>query len=290
MPRTLVKHGTNAGYRAELVTDTVCSRCQNAHRVFQTQYSRASRAAGIKYAGNQVIDHLYGTSSYPKQGGHTAGARVTVPLSASDFTLTSEPAGTEPQQAAPAGSGPSLADRIRALAVGSPDNEYVEETETPDYISASGIDPDPEPADTDYARVADDSADYVINAAGMAKIEDTLGTYLSVFGITFEMIDPYCGPVLAENMHNIVVKWSKVIARYPKAADIFMNEKGGIIMLWIGAIQATWPVLFAMYEHHLSKNVQTSGGNIFRREGSGIRPNDPMQPPMPDDFNYSARG
>ena len=57
MPKTLVKHGTNAGYRAELdLGGDPCIRCRNARRVFQTQYTKAGRAKGLKYSGDQVLD------------------------------------------------------------------------------------------------------------------------------------------------------------------------------------------------------------------------------------------
>lgn len=294
MPRKLVKHGTNSGYRAEIgAGNDPCTRCQNAHRVFQTQYSRSAKAAGIKYRGDQVIDHLYGTSTHAKQNRPTSLSRTADNRPTAAHVLVPDQDGTDPQEAVLTDRGASWADRLRNLALGDddnePSNEYVSEDEYPSYLSGIGIDPDPEPDDEDYSRVSEDSADYVINAAGMAKIEDSLGTYLSIFGITIEIIDPYCGPVLAENMDNIVKHWAKVIAKYPKAADIFMDTKGGTLMAWIGALQATWPFLFAIYEHHLSKNVQTDGGTIFRRNSSpGVRPNDPMQPPMPDTFQYSA--
>lgn len=292
MPRKLVKHGTNSGYRAEIgAGNDPCPRCHNAHLVYNSQYTKAAKSRGLKYRSDQVIDNLYqpgksfGGSRTGKSGVMPRVAPTAQPQS-DDYTVTTEQSGT---------GRPSLSERVRNLTLGAPGsdndpgNEFVSEDDIPSYLSVGNIDPDPDPDDEEYARVDNDSADYVINAAGMAKIEDTLGTYLSIFGMTFEMIDPYCGPVLAENFDNIVTKWSKVIAKYPKAADIFMNEKGGVIMLWIGAIQATWPVLFAMYEHHLSKNVQVDGGTVFRRANSaGVRPNDPMQPPMPDTFNYSA--
>jgi len=203
--------------------------------------------------------------------------------------LPPEPDETGPYDAAPGRDGPSLADRVRGLVIGTPDEGYVNEDGIPSYITVGTIDADPEPDGQEYQQVPPDSAEFIINAAGMAKIEDSLGTYLSIFGITMEMIDPYCGPILAEHMDDIVHRWAKVIAKYPKAAELFMDGKGGTLMTWIAAIQATWPFLYAMYEHHFSKSVQTSGGNIFRKGDSN--PNgrfDSTMPPMPDSFNYSA--
>jgi hypothetical protein len=286
MPRKLVKHGSNSGYRAELDSgQTPCTRCHNAHLVYQTQYSRASKAAGIKFKGDQVIDHLYGSGTATVPSRPTDGPRTAPERPTADYTVSAEPSGIGPSSAADGRSGPSLADRIRGIVIGDePQNDYVEDSEYPDYLSGTPIDPDPDPEDPDYSKVSEDSSDYVINAAGMAKIEDSLGTYLSIFGITIELIDPYCGPVLAANMDDIVKKWSKVIAKYPKAADMFMEGKGGTIMTWLAAIQATWPFLFALYEHHLSKTVQMQNGVIYRKNDNPHQQADPLQP----QFNYTA--
>jgi hypothetical protein len=181
---------------------------------------------------------------------------------------------------------PTLADRFGQALKGAfvkPDNDYVPVEDGPDYINP--IDPDPEPQSGDWSEVGEE--DYVINAAGMALIEDNLGTYMSVLGITLEMIDPYCGPILAENFDNIVGRWTKVIARYPKAAKLFMSKDGGTIMTWIGALQATWPVLIAVYDHHLARNVQTDRqGRVFRVTNPDAKNNgqghvDSTMPPMP---------
>jgi len=291
MPRTLVRHGTNAGYRAELdAGNEPCNRCRNARRVFQTQYTKAGRAKGLKYKSDQVIDHLYQNS--PDKGQYRKPAAYSPPVSRpSDVPAqgTGED-DTGPYTVGVAPSRPSLSDRIKALAVGTGEddsNEYVSDNEYPDYITPDSVDPDPDPEGQDYSAIPNDSAEFVINAAGMAKIEDSLGTYLSIFGITMEMVDPYCGPILAQNMDNIVRRWSKVIAKYPKAAELFMDGKGGTLMAWITAIQATWPFLFALYEHHFSKNVQTSGGQIYRKNNEQFNGQWPQDATTPD-FQYTA--
>jgi hypothetical protein len=294
MPRKLVRHGTNSGYRAELgAGNEPCRRCHNAHLVYQTQYTKEAKAKGLKYKGDQVIDHLYGTGTPSNPSRPTHAPRTAEDGPSPDFggyTVGAVPSDPEP----PTGrDGPTLLERIAALRVSTPDNdggnEYVEDSEYPDYITPNSVDPDPDPDGADYSQVPPNSDEYVINAAGMAKIEDSLGTYLSIFGITMEMVDPYCGPILAENMDNIVRHWSKVIAKYPKAAELFMDGKGGTLMTWIGAIQATWPFLFAIYQHHFSKDIQTSGGNIYKKNANGAGRFDPTMPPMNDDpFQYTA--
>jgi hypothetical protein len=289
--KKLVRHGTNNGYRAEIAMGDACEKCKAAHRVFQTQYTRDNRAKGLKYKGDDVLDQLDGkvqqkSGNVPIRTPYTVGTASSRPSPAP--APVTEPDDTGPDSAAPGRTGPSLADRIKGLVITPPSDDYVNEEGIPSYLTLGTIESDPDPDDDQYQQVPPDSAEFIINAAGMAKIEDSLGTYLSIFGITMEMIDPYCGPVLAENMDNIVKHWSKVIAKYPKAAELFMDGKGGTLMTWISAIQATWPFLYALYEHHFSKDVQTSGGNIFRKGANNTGRFDPTMPPMPDNFQYSA--
>lgn len=289
MPQKLIRHGTNAGYKAEIVLGDACDRCRKAHNVYQRQYTKIGRKTGLKYTGDQVLDHLWSNQSQGRnsrvQAKPAYSPRTEKSPIADDYTLTSGPIGPEPVMAP---SEPTLADRLTGalgqFVKNDSGNEYVESDEPPDYLSES--DPDPEPSG-EWSQVTDDES-YVINAAGMRAIEDNLGTYLSVIGMTVEMIDPYCGPVLAENFDNIVTRWSKVIAHYPKAANLFLDGRGGVLMNWMGAIQATWPVLMAFYHHHLSRDVKVEDGVIYRRNKSAGAPVDSTTPPMPDQFQYSA--
>jgi hypothetical protein len=164
-------------------------------------------------------------------------------------------------------------------------NEYVPDTEIPDYLHT--ITPDADSPEGEWAEVRDDQI--IITAKDRELIEENLGTYLSVIGMTLEIVDPYCGPILAENLEEIVKRWTRVISRYPRAARLFMSTGGGMIMEWIGAIQATWPVLFAIYEHHLARTIQTDNGKIYRvRPSANGHPVDATMPPQ-DDYNYSTQ-
>jgi|SRR5579859_875647 len=287
MAETLARHGTWAGYKAELKTDNVCPRCRAASRVYNSQYSKANKARGVHYTTDQVIDHLYKPGkTRPQSGGWPTRSVPPRPEPRQDqgtppYTDQSPTVAESTPESQP---GPSVADRLgqalRGAFVRSEDG-YVPTEDGPDYINP--IDPDPEPQGGEWSEVREE--DYVINAAGMALIEDNLGTYMSVLGITLEMIDPYCGPILAENFDNIVGRWTKVIARYPKAAKVFMSKDGGTIMTWIGALQATWPVLIAIYHHHLARDIQTDKeGRVFRVTNPDAQQNghmDATMPPMP---------
>lgn len=276
----MVKHGSERGYREEIKVGEACPRCRNGHREFDRQYSRSYKSKGIKYKTDQVIDHLYKpgkTSPKPVQ------AKASPVNPAVNPARTDGDGRDSPGQAS---LGQRLSDALAGAmgrAGSEPDNPYVPTEDTPDYLSE--VDPDPEPVGTEYYD--EPETEYVLNAAGLEKIEENLGTYLSIVGMTAEMIDPYCGAILADNFDNIVKKWTKVIGRYPKAAELFLDGKGGTIMCWIGAIQATWPVLMAIYHHHLSRDIQIKDGRVFRRDGA-VRNVDATMPPM-DDFNYSAQ-
>jgi hypothetical protein len=291
----LVKHGTDAGYKTELQTGNVCDRCRTAHRVYARQFTKKGRAAGLKYGAHDVIDNLYSRSNSeprvsPSRSGRSADTPTPTesrqPDDLGDYTVSGSPS---PDGGAQDGSGPSLRDRVseglsRLRVKGG--NDYVDNGEAPDYIHPiDDKDPDPE---GEWAEVGDE--EFIINKAGMVLIEENLGTYLSVLGITMEMVDPYCGPILAENFDNIVGRWTKVIARYPRAAKLFMSKDGGTLMTWIGAIQATWPVLLAVYEHHLARTVKVNNlGQPYKvtKAQSQNGHFDATTPPMPG-YEYTV--
>ena len=293
MAHKLAKHGSNAGYRAEQNSGNVCDRCRKAHNVYNKQFTKSGKAAGLKYTNYQVIDHLYSPSPVPsglRRPERSRAQAVTEPSAPTLGPPESQPEPHMPTQAEPsqAERGPSVGDRLTAglRNLVMPDGEsYVNDEEPPEYLHT--VNPDPEPDDSEWSEVTDD--EFVLNAAGMREIEQNLGTYLSVVGMTVEMIDPYCGPILAENFDNIVNRWSKVVAHYPGAAKLFLDKKGGTIFAWIGALQATWPVLYAVYEHHLSRTVRTKDGRVMRvyQNGQGPTP-DGVTPQFPDEYQYST--
>lgn len=291
MPAKLARHGTEAGYKSELKTGKPCQRCSNAHVVYNRQFGKRAKAAGVKHGSHDVLDHLYNQSNsvtgrVPR--GRAPGRPSTVPQGEAETDATgSAGSGSDAGRGEADHRGedrPSLSDRIKGLIIPDQSQEYVESGEAPSYIHE--ITPDPEPDDSQWSGVGDE--EFVINAAGMRKIEDNLGTYLSVVGMTAEMIDPYCGQVLAANFDNIVKRWSKVVAHYPSAAKLFLDSKGGVIFLWIGALQATWPVLYAFFEHHLAGTVEVREGIAYRRTQNGRSPVDATMPPAPDEFNYTV--
>lgn len=277
MAAKLAKHGTQAGYKAELATGNVCNRCRNAHRIYNQQFTVTGKKNGLRYGVHEVIDHLSAGRPSPFQG-HPRAPRVTAP----------ENPAVDPPEAPEA---PSLGQRLGALlgSVQAPQDDsgggYVPSDEPHEYIHA--IDPDPSPEGEDWEPSSDE--EFVVNAAGMKKIQDNLGFYFTTVGMTLEIFDPYCGAVAAINANNIIAHWSKVIAHYPKTANFFMSEKSGALFAWINALQATWPVLYAIYEHHFARSVEVKDGIIMRKRPDGRPMPDATMPPTPDNYAYSAR-
>lgn len=305
MVKTLIKHGSEAGYRAELITDSVCDRCRNGHRVFDRQYSAAGKKRGVKYGRNDVIDHLYKpgkpsqTQRLSRDNPETTQTRPEPhsPETAQDSPETGPRHQADPSQVASEQPlrerlGALLADRVSGLRLPGSESPYVEETEVPDYLQdAARETPKDEVRDEEYPRT-DVNDTYVFTTADIKLMEENMGTYLSVVGMTLEIVDPYCGPILGDNLENMVKRWTKVVSRYPKAANLFLSKGGGVIMDWIGALQATWPVLYAGYEHHLARTVQTDGRRVYRvvpgsPNGSGNV--DATMPPMPEQYDYTVR-
>jgi hypothetical protein len=291
MPATkLIRHGSEAGYRAEQAVGNICQRCRTGHKLYNKQYTKGGKEQGLKFHRDQVIDHL-----------DNAGTMRNNLGSVRDYTVSVQPKSPQTTQVIPENGGaPSVTSRLTREvtsrvgamwgAVPGPDapgwdaGEFVPEDDTD---GLRPVEPDPEPSGEDWSEVTDE--EFIINAAGIKKIEDSLGTYLSIVGLTVEMVDPYCGPIAAQNLTLMVQRWARVIGQYPSAAKIFLDSKGGVLMLWIAALQSTWPVLFAIYEHHLGKTVRVQDGVIQRKNepNSAFRGFDGTTPPMPN-YNYTV--
>jgi hypothetical protein len=291
----LTRHGTMAGYNAEIKVgrDHVCDRCRNARRVYAAQFTKKAKAARgggpAPYDTHAVIDHLY----KPQRNRSQPQRNTSQPQHADTRIAPDAPQlGPNPDAApqetpAPAQSEdaprPSWAGRLAAGIRGKLDSDYVATDDAPDYVHE--VEPDPEPDGGEWPEVTDET--FVVTRESYIKIEDNLSIYLSTVGMTLEMIDPYCGPILADNFDDIVHRWAKVIGRYPKAAKFFMSEDGGTIMTWVGALQATWPVLKAIYDHHLAKTIRTENGKVMRFSSNGSPPVDATTPPMPN-YDYGV--
>lgn len=283
--KTPIKHGTRAGYDAELVMGNVCERCRRAKAVYQRQYTKAGKASGIKYTSRQVLDHLYDDRPRQRTGVATARTVTEPPVRQATGEAQSHPdetAETETGQ-----DTPSIADRLGdalfTLKAERIPDEYIPTTDYPDYLHEVD-EPD---SDSSEWHVPKDE-EFVITPGDMKLIEENMGTYLSVISMTLSLMDPYCAPNDNE-VHALVKRWSKVVSRYPTAARLFMATGGGILLDWIAAIQATWPILYRIYEHHLAHTIVTDKGRVMRvHSPNGQAPD--VDATLPDqEFEYTTQ-
>src|ERR1700722_383918 len=147
--------------------------------------------------------------------------------------------------------------------------------DSPEYLANARVTPDPEPGESPNDR--DYIPDFVITPGIRNDIAGKLGLFAAIIGMPLETIDPYCGPIFAKNVDNMINAYLPIICRSPGAVKFFQSTSGGWLD-WVRALQATWPVIPAIYAHHLGRTV-----------GRETRPiPDATTPPMRDDYQYSA--
>lgn len=130
----------------------------------------------------------------------------------------------------------------------------------PEYLNPDAVDNDPDSAD----QSPEYQSEIIISEAEVTLIAENIETYSSVLGQTLAMIDPYCGPIAAEHAKEIAQKWAKVVSHYPAAAEFFLSKRSGMFFDYIAAFKATWPVLQAVYDHHLAGNIRVENGVAYR--------------------------
>src|SRR5208337_2725181 len=196
MVQRLPKHGTQAGYDAERKTDNICERCRVAHRVYNRQFSKTYKAkSGKKLGAHDVIDHLDTTGTArvgqgrPGTGQGEPTPKQPVSQPGDEDTPTPGLGELGPERDAQSQDGPSLADRLRSAMGRMGGESYVQTEGMPDYLRVNDdVKPDPEPEGGDWPKV-DTGETYVMTEQTLSIIEGNLATYLSVVGITVEMID-----------------------------------------------------------------------------------------------------
>jgi hypothetical protein len=146
----------------------------------------------------------------------------------------------------------------------------------PDSLRNAEVPADPEPAESRNDVYND--PEFIVTPGMKNDIAGKLGLFAAIIGMPFEAIDPYCGGIFAANVDKMIDAYLPLITRSPGAVKFFMSKTGGWLD-WIKALEATWPVVVAVYSHHLARTVQKDQ-----------RPNpDPTLPPQPaDNFQYTA--
>jgi hypothetical protein len=121
-------------------------------------------------------------------------------------------------------------------------------------------------------------------------VKDDVKGKLALFGtlvaLPLDMADPYCGRALSENLDNMIDKAMPLIGRSPAAVKFLTSTSGGLLD-WVGFLQACWPVLQAIYAHHLGRTVvkDPKTGAFIRKSANGSAVNATM--PLRD-FDYTA--
>lgn len=124
--------------------------------------------------------------------------------------------------------------------------------------AASEIPDDPDPArmpagsgpGTDPVR---------ITAAVRRDIEGKLAFWGAVGTDLWNLADPYCAGVAADNLDKIAKKAAPLICQSPDMVRFFQRANG--FMLWTELGMACKPVIVAIIAHHLTKKVQLQPGD-----------------------------
>jgi hypothetical protein len=236
---TPIRHGTRAGYKRGCTQDNMCQPNEHGITCRQASNKYQKDLRDLRMSARTRSAPIHARTS-PK----APGIRVTVvPPSTEGFDPQDYPQGDIPTH------------------------------EAPESLSNARVTPDPEPGES-----PNDIPDFIITPGIRNDIAGKLGLFAAIIGMPLEAIDPYCGPIFANNVDNMINSYLPIICRSPGAVKFFQSTSGGWLD-WIRALQATWPVIQAAYAHHLSRSV----GRDTRT------PPDATRPPMPqDNYEYSA--
>jgi hypothetical protein len=133
-----------------------------------------------------------------------------------------------------------------------------------------------------------DDMPFVVTPGIRADAKGKLALFGTLVAVPLDMVDPYCGRALSENLDNMIDKAMPLIARSPAAIKFLTSSSGGFLE-WIALLQACWPVFMAIYAHHLGRTVmrdeKTGQYKKVNKEGYTV---DATMPPAPDNYEYSA--
>jgi hypothetical protein len=243
-----IQHGTRNGYRHGCKDDNTCPKgangltCHEASNKYQRELRELRQQSRPRSPVKAGIK--------PKTG----GIRVSLGMSSS-----------EPRDA---GNGQVAGDTWP-----SPDMPV---HEAPDSLRNAEVPSDPEPTES-QGDVYNDPQ-FIVTPGMRNDIAGKLGLFAAIIGMPFEAIDPYCGGIFAANVDGMINAYLPIITRSPGAVKFFMSKTGGWLD-WIKALEATWPVVVAIYSHHLARTVQTD---------KRPRPDATLPPQPADNFAYTA--
>lgn len=242
-----IQHGTRNGYRHGCKDRKTCPggpdgvTCIDA----SNKYQREARELRARNRRRNPVK----TQTKPSTG----GIRVSLGIPRSEPRVTTtaqEPGNTWPNQDMPT-------------------------FDPPESLVNAQVSDDPEPQES--GQDVYNQPEFIITPGMRNDIAGKLGLFAAIIGMPFEAIDPYCGGIFAANVDKMIDAYLPLILRSPGAVKFFISKTGGWLD-WIKALEATWPVVVAVYSHHLARTVQRD---------TRPRP-DATMPPGGDDFNYTA--
>lgn len=121
------------------------------------------------------------------------------------------------------------------------------------YDDAAGSVPD----DPDPARMPagqGPAPEIRITRALIKDMEGKIAFWGSVGIDLWNMVDPYCAGVAADNIDKMSRKAVPLMVQSPAVVEFFMKASG--FMMWTEFFMACRPVFMAMIAHHLTKSVQ----------------------------------
>lgn len=122
------------------------------------------------------------------------------------------------------------------------------------YEAAAGSVPD----DPDPARMpsgpAPVTSEIRVTPRLVKDMEGKLAFWASVGIDLWNMVDPYCAGVAADNVDTMARKAVPLMVQSPDVVRFFMRASG--FMMWTELMMACKPVFAAMIAHHVTKSVQ----------------------------------
>lgn len=148
--------------------------------------------------------------------------------------------------------------------------------DAPDSLRNAEVPADPDPAQAEHDVY--NEPEFLVTPKIRNEIAGNLGVWAAVIGIPFEAIDPYCGKIFAQNIDGMINSYLPLITRSPGAVKFFTARSGGWLD-WVRALEATWPVIVAIYAHHLARTVN---------KDTRPMPDATLPPQGADSFAYTA--
>jgi hypothetical protein len=119
--------------------------------------------------------------------------------------------------------------------------------------AAASVNPDPDPVEPGQ-ELNGNKPKFIITTEVKNTVRGRLNLAGELLSAPLEAIDPYCGPVFANNVGNMINAYLPIICRSPGAVRYILMLDGGFLD-WINALRASWPVIQAVYAHHLGRTV-----------------------------------